>query len=345
MIFFCRKNPRGRPTRVRSLILVLFSFLMIWEGKPAGAFFGAKHEPPDGRVYHGAQAEVRPRSLFAYGVDWEGIRKYGEAVGPYPRLIMHYYSFDPIALRLLKSTIREIGEKNYKYIPQIGLDFYSYTPGFNIMNPKDITEGIASGAYDPKIRGMARLFKEMPTEVFLRPGYEFGGNGQGRHASKIFWKAAWKRIYEILKKEGADNVAFVWNTLDAADYMDYYPGDEYVDWWAVNVFDNHADERDFINRFVRDAGNRRKPVMIAESTPRYIGSTGGEAAWRKWYEPYFNLVRRHPHLKAFCYINASWKSYPDKSFQHDCRVQSHPVVARKYRERIASREFIHAELK
>jgi len=140
-------------------------------------------------------------------------------------------------------------------------------------------------------------------------------------------------------------VAFVWNTLDAQDFMDYYPGDDYVDWWAINVFDNFADGNEFINRFVRDAGERAKPVMIAESTPRYIGSVGGDEAWRQWYDPYFSLIRKYPHVKAFCYINASWENYPDKTFRYDCRIQKNAVVAQKYREVLSSSQFIQAELK
>jgi len=158
-----------------SLLSILFC---IFSGGLAWGFSGAKFEPPDGQVYHGAQAEVRPASIFSYHVDWKGIEKYAKAAGKMPKLIMHYFSFDPIAFRLLKPTIRKIGQKRYNYIPQIGLDFYSYAPGFNALSPKDITEKIAMGEYDEKIRELARLFIEMDTPIFLRPGYEFGGNGQ-----------------------------------------------------------------------------------------------------------------------------------------------------------------------
>jgi hypothetical protein len=318
--------------------------LLVAAGEASG-FWGAKHEPQDGQIYHGAQAEVRPASIFSYHVDWKGIEDYTEAAGNRPKLIMHYISFDWAGFRLLKPTVAEIGRKVHDYIPQIGLDFYSYAPGFNVLNPKDITEKIASGDYDGKIQELARIFVAMDSPAFLRPGYEFGGSGQGKFASKGFWISAWKRIYRIFKDEGASKVAFVWNTLDAPDYLDYYPGDDFVDWWAVNVFSNFAHEEEFINRFIRNAGERAKPVMIAESTPRYIGSIGGGEAWRQWYDPYFNLVRKYSHIKAFCYINASWDNYPDKTFRFDCRIQAHPVVAWKYRAILSSPQYIHAGTK
>jgi len=309
------------------------------------AFFGAKFEPQDGTIYHGAQAEVRPENMQNYDIDWPGIRAYSKACGHHPKLVMHYISFDERAFRLLKPTIRRIAEKEYSYFAQIGLDFYVYGDPPNILNPIDITKDIAEGKYDEKIKKLARLFINMESRVFLRPGYEFGGNGQGRLASKTYWIPAWKRIYDLFQQNGANNVAFVWNTLDARDFMDYYPGDNYVDWWAVNVFSNQSHQDPFINGFIQEAGKYRKPVMIAESTPRYIGSVGGGQSWESWYDPYFKLLSQYPHVKAFCYINASWKNYPDPSFAFDCRIQSNSYMSAQYKEMLSDPRFIHAKKK
>jgi hypothetical protein len=218
-------------------------------------------------------------------------------------------------------------------------------PNFDYLHPKDITTEIAQGEYDESIKELAVLLGEMKIPIFLRPGYEFGGNGFGQHASKKYWIDAWKKIYTIFKNEGVRNVAFVWNTLDAHDFIEYYPGDEYVDWWAINVFTNDADEDDFINTFIKKAERHRKPVMIAESTPRYIGSVQGEKSWEIWYKPYFNLISRYRYVKAFCYINASWKNFPDKSFNFDSRIQNNEFVATKYREILSDQKFIQANKK
>jgi len=328
-------------SRKNLLLLVVIGFVAL----PGNlhAFFGAKFEPPDGKTYHGAQAEVRPESFELYDIDWAGIRDYSLACGHHPKLIMHYISFDERAFRLLMPTIRRIAEKGYNYLAQIGLDFYVYGDPPDILNPIDITQKIAEGEYDLKIRKLARLFKNMTIPSFLRPGYEFGGTGQGSSASKTYWVNAWRRIYTIFRQEKARNVAFVWNTLNALDFIDYYPGNDYVDWWAINVFSNYADQDPFVNGFIQEAASHRKPVMIAESTPRYIGSVGGEQAWEIWYEPYFRLIGQYPHVKAFCYINASWKNYPDPSFAFDCRIQSNPFVCAKYKEMLSDPRFIHAK--
>ena len=329
----------------RTFVFLLLIGLAILGAVDSHAFFEAKFEPPDGKIYHGAQAEVRLENMQNYEIDWPGIKKYSKASGHHPKLVMHYISFDQRAFDLLRPVIYKISQKGYYYAAQIGLDFYTYGDPPDILNPTDITQDIAQGKYDEKIKTLAKLFNRMEIRVFLRPGYEFGGNGQGRLASKRYWIPAWRRIYDLFQQEGANGVAFVWNTLDATDFMDYYPGDNYVDWWAVNVFSNQSHQDPFVNAVIQEAGKYRKPVMIAESTPRYVGSVGGQASWENWYNPYFKLLSQYPHVKAFCYINASWKNYPDPSFAFDCRIQSNPFVCAKYRNILSDPRFIHAKKK
>lgn len=330
---------------IRKSFFTLLIFMFVLPVENSFPYFGAKFEPPDGKIYHGAQAEVRPVGLLSRYVDWKGIKEYAGACGHNPKLIMHYISFDPLAFWLLKSTIIGISQQHYDYIPQIGLDFYSYLYSFNIHRPKDITLEIAKGHYNDRIRELARLLISMGTPVFLRPGYEFGGKGQGRYASKKYWVDAWKRIYTIFKNQNAENVAFVWNTLDAKNYMEYYPGDDFVDWWAINIFCNHVNNNSFIIHFIEDALRHKKPVMIAESTPRDIGSIKGKDGWDKWYSPYFNLISSYPHIKAFCYINASWKDFPGKSFKFDCRIQRDEFTNSMFREVLSNSRFINANKK
>ena len=291
------------------IILILLIVSALLSEKNGNAFWGAKHEPADGFVYHGAQSEVRPASIYKRHVDWEGIEEYVRTSGHRPKIIMHYITLDFMGFYLLKDTINDIFYQPHDYMLQIGLDFYSYFPNYDAGSPNDITEKIAKGEYDDSIRELAEMLRKHGSPVFLRPGYEFGGTGQGRHASKTYWVDAWKRVYELFQKAKASNVAFIWNTLDAKDFMEYYPGDNFVDWWGINVFLNHADKDSLIHAFITMASERKKPVMISESTPRYVGSIGGATSWDLWYEPYFNLIKNHENIKAFCYINASWSKY------------------------------------
>ena len=97
----------------RQLITIFLVIFILFAAVESHAFFGAKFEPPDGMVYHGAQAEVRPESILKPSVDWAGIEEYAKACGKHPKLIMHYISFDERAFTLLNPTIYEISQKEY----------------------------------------------------------------------------------------------------------------------------------------------------------------------------------------------------------------------------------------
>jgi hypothetical protein len=321
--------------------LPLSLIIFLWSST-SSAFSGAKFEPPDGKVYHCVQAEVRPESTSSYNIDWDGLEKYTEVSGHRPIMIMHYITLDPFGFSLLKSSVSEIAQQPHDYIAQIGLDFYSHPRDKNGQTRKDITREIAQGQYDERIREFAQLLLNMGIPIFLRPGFEFGGDGYGQYASKTYWTDAWKRIYAIFRAERVENVAFVWNTLDAQDFMEYYPGDQYVDWWAVNIFKNDADKDEFINTFITEAAKHKKPVMIAESTPRYIGAGHGQESWNNWYKPYFELLSKYGNIKAFCYINASWKDYYDRTFKHDCRIQIDKYVRIHYKSVLSDPKFINS---
>lgn len=309
------------------------------------AFFGEKFEPPDGKVYHGAQAEVRPVDMNRLDVDWDGIEEYTQAVGYRPKLIMHYLNLNPMMFTLLRDKVRQIAEQPYDYYAQIGLDFYYFPEKKKFKKRRDITHEIARRGYDMVLENMADLFKEMKVPIFLRLGYEFGGDGFGEKYNQENYIEAWRYIVDFFADQGVTNVAFVWNNLNEKRYMEYYPGDEYVDWWAINIFDGDPLDDRLVRKFISDAAEHRKPVMIAESTPRSIGTQDAATAIKGWFNPYFQLIRTYPHIKAFCYINASWEDFPDDKFTRDCRLQLSSELVNTYSKIIGQPNFIHSSIK
>lgn len=306
------------------------------------AYSGNKFEPPDGKVLHGAQAEVRPVDRQRLSVDWKGIDDYAAAAGAYPKLIMHYISLDSDIFYLLLPTIAEIAKQDYDYYAQIGLDFYTYPEGNGFERRRDISHEILSGKHDSELAALASLFKEMEIPVFLRPGYEFGGKGFGSRYSRKLYVRVWKYLVDYFRKQHVENVAFVWNTVDEKKYMGWYPGDDYVDWWAINIFQSTAFKDSLLVRFTEDAARHQKPLMIAESTPHSLGVVSAEKVIKEWFTPYFEFIHRYPNVKAFCYINASWLGYPDRSFWYECRIQTNPQVAAFYRRELANKRYINA---
>ena len=56
-------------------------------------------------------------------------------------------------------------------------------------------------------------------------------------------------------------------------------------------------------------------------------------------------IKKHKQIKAFCYINASWESYPDKSFNKDCRIQLNQDILNKYIAELDKDLYIHSRKK
>lgn len=225
-------------------------------------------------------------------------------------------------------------------VPQIGLGFVD---GQN----KPYDQAVADGKYDANLRVLANRLAKLDRAAYLRIGYEFHGVWNGY--SPESYKAAYRHVVKILREQKATRVATIWCAEAGAlpkDYMKFYPGDDVVDWWGIDLFGaNGRDFGDNVGQFMQDSMTHRKPVMIGESTPRSVGVLDGQKSWNAWFEPYFSFIDRHPNVKAFCYINWEWEGYSKWSADWknwgDGRLQRNPVVANLFRERVSTDMYIH----
>ncbi len=104
---------------------------------------------------------------------------------------------------------------------------------------------VNQGAADAVFGVAADLWKAMPFTVMLRPFWEFDGD-QGfpwscGHSASIGapFVSAWRRMVDVFKAHGANNVGFFWNPLEGGDRAGVnqsYPGDAYVDWVGSDVY-------------------------------------------------------------------------------------------------------------
>jgi hypothetical protein len=128
-------------------------------------------------------------------------------------------------------------------------------------------------------------------QVYLRIGYEFDGAWNHGYSNPQLYVAAYRRIVDVLRQEGADNIEYVLHASAAGvdeiidggheDISKWYPGDEYVDWMALSWFMN-PDERSIVlqagftpmspgelaDELLQLARQKNKPVMIAEASPQ-----------------------------------------------------------------------------
>ena len=150
---------------------------------------------------------------------------------------------------------------------------------------------IGNGEHDKEIRQLARFAEMVAGRVYLRIGYEFDGAWNQGYWNADQYIAAYRRIVDVLRAEGADNVEFVLQASAAGvdeiidggheDISKWYPGDEYVDWIALSWFMN-PQERSIVpqtnftpmtpgelsDEVVQLAREKNKPVMIAEASPQ-----------------------------------------------------------------------------
>ncbi|GHO89395.1 hypothetical protein [Dictyobacter formicarum] len=296
-------------------------------------------EPHGERVIHGA------------GQDPEAFKQYFECIGEHkPELFMTYTTLKadmPTYFQRLKQELDAY--LPFALVPQIGLHFAG-----DALDPDPephYEQQVADGQLDAQIRGFCEGLRLLERPAYVRIGFEFNGPWNGYEPKA--YKAAWIRVVNAFREHHLDNVAAVWcyfplpgsreheQGIDR-DYLAYYPGDDYVDWWSIDLFSTEEFSRDNTLAFMKDAEERGFPVMIGESTPRWVGGVeGGEETWKKWFVPYFSFIRTQPSVKAFCYISWNWAKYPVWSDWGDARIWVNSVILDHYRQELAHPLYHH----
>lgn len=147
---------------------------------------------------------------------------------------------------------------------------------------------IGAGQWDHNIRRLAKFCKDYNEPVYLRIGYEFDGKWNHGYGNTTNYKNAYRRIVDIMRQEGANKVAFVWQSstspiddkLDghAENIEDWWPGDSYVDWLGLSWFllpdeaplvtGFYQTQKTLADEIVNLARSKNKPVFISESSPQ-----------------------------------------------------------------------------
>ena len=291
------------------------------------------------RNYYAAKLE--PLSTVLHGAGqcyWDnGAVEYRQALrGLYdPAVINDYFNVgvadsetDNIIGNLIKSWLGKF--PNFTAL-QIGL------------NMKGLAEEVANGSYDNNINYFFTALNGLGRPVYLRIGYEC--NGSWNSYSPQRYKDAFIRVTNLLRKHALGNkAATIWSIAAGgrSDYMSWYPGDQYVDWWSIDVFRPAEIKSSTTQRYLADAASCGKPVMIGESTPRGIGVLSGQTSWDAWFKPYFDLIHANPGIKAFSYINWNWDQHAEYAGWGDCRIGQNAIVTGLYAQEMNSTQYLHA---
>ena len=312
--------------------------------------FGAPFEPPAGRVLHcWGQLGVEDRPHLVEDAE---LSEYEATIEPKPGLVSTYAHVHDTSDGILDAFCQGIGNLLAKR-PQ--------TPLIVGLHVRPVEKVVASGACDESLRRMARRLRELDIPVWLRIGYEFNLSFDPHDAEA--YKDLFPHIVDLFRREEAHNVASTWcsaaGSFQFRDPFDWWPGNEYVDWAAMDVFAPIGFERPETTAYLDRCRDEQKPVMIPESCPFFfdwnlvdpnrpesfsdglleIGDIDDQWAW---YEAMFELVRRRPEIKALTVIATDWRDgmFP---FYGDTRIGSWNGLPERYGGALSHPRFMHRQ--
>lgn len=225
-------------------------------------------------------------------------------------------------------------------------------------------EGVNAGEYDAQLDSLTATLAGYSVPVLLRVGYEF--DGPWNHYDPEQYRRAFLRVRERVVG-GAPNVQLVWQaavscggTFSGHPLLDWYPGDDAVDFVAASYFAQQACQFSPVKQLLRLAREHRKPFMIAEAAPQGYDLAAGtysldgherapksaEAIDREWYAPYFAFIADNLDVvRASTYINADWDSQAmwgapyQNGYFGDSRVQASTELLSRWQGYLTAEHF------
>ena len=274
--------------------------------------------------------------LFIVGQDRDTIDAYVNSINITPGGFMVYTSiqnmdglYSPVDYGGGVQHFQDLVDRYPNTVIQIGL----YMVG--------ALDGVIEGLYDMNVGKLAEWIKKTDRPVYLRIGYEFDGSHNSYEPDK--YVKAYRYIVDKLRKGGVDNVAYVWHSCACytpRPIMDWYPGDRYVDWFAISYFNRRTKYMDIMAQL---AAKHNKPLMIAESTPCGIGTYYADYAWDRWFRPFFDFVIEKD-VKVVCYINSNWEAqqmWKGQGWQ-DARVQANEIIKKRWLNEINKERYLQS---
>ncbi len=306
---------------------------------PPRSHFGAVFEDPD-VILHGV-GQKRERSIAEYSAAMPADQQ--------PLIWMHYFKLHPeqtpahatAFVQRLRTTLRHYpGDKRL----QLALSFDDErTSTYSGVRYTGVGEQADNGDYDASVAALGRALLALDIPIYVRIGYEF--NGPWNKYEPEQYQRVFRRYTDILREAMRGQVAIMWCSHpldDVPRLMKYYPGDDYVDWWSIDLFEPKWLDHKHTHNFFEAAAERRKPVFIAESTPATVG-VHHPRAWDRWHGRYLALMRRHTNLKAFCYIHRNWHAWWLDDWG-DSRIAQVPDLLSRWQQALADPIFRHARI-
>jgi hypothetical protein len=247
-------------------------------------------------------------------------------------LLGHYYGAGSI-----EQTTAKLGRT-----PPVHLTYYAWTDDWTGgVTKADLTAGriplvnwephkinfakIADGSLDTTIQARANGSRALGKKFFLDFAAEMNGDEAWSDNNAALYVAAYRHIHDLFVAAGASNVVWVWcpNVTDIQggnkNTMDYYPGDDYVDWTGVDGYNwgtTNGGWQTFQQVFKEIyplLAAKKKPIIIGEMSSAQVG---GDKA--KWIDEIIPTLRSNfPLIKCLVWF--------DINKECDWRISSSPA--------------------
>lgn len=228
-------------------------------------------------------------------------------------------------------------------ISAVGVNIIPTTAELGVDDDTTIV-GIANGSFDGFIRAQAIMLKEFGHPVMVRFGAEFNIN-QGSELSSwsysyardpAVFKQAWVHYVDVLRWENVTNAIFVWNInfedLGPHHWDEYYPGDGYVDWVGVDLYQYNPDSDPYamMKGVCEDYGSR-KPIAIMEWGANWAGQNYSDSDRAKFIGRFFDAVESFSSVKMINY----W-FFTDFKFSEE----EQPLMTSAFAERLSDARYL-----
>jgi hypothetical protein len=334
-----------RQSQALVVVVVITGLVLWWSAPDPRGVTAEQGADQDLRSVPYESREPHPIALGAYidgaPEDPAKIDEFANMVGKQPSVVMWYQDWaTPGAKEFDRARMDEVVARGA--MPIVTWEPADYTRG--VDQPQYALETIIRGDHDAYVRSWAREAAAWGKPFYLRFAHEMNGTWypwsagvNGNTAAE--YVAAWRRVHAIFEEEGATNVRWVWNP-DVADpslpsYASLYPGDEYVDWVAIDaynwgtsqpsggiwqtfpeIFDDSHEQMDALTN---------KPMMVGETAS---AESGGDKA--AWIQQTFltDIPSSYPQVRTVIWFHSNKEA--------DWRVNSSAASLEAYREVVAS---------
>ncbi len=246
--------------------------------------------------------------------------KFGTAIGREPNLDLYYSSWDEgFSIPFAQTALKHGGT--------LVID----------MDPTSTScASIAAGYDDTFLEEYAESVKAFGHPVVISFGHEMNGNWYSwgwTQTPPAQFVQAWRHVVDVFRKEGADNVTWLWTVNSIAGntgpIADYWPGANYVTWVGMDNYyflngDTFSGVFGATITAVRQITN--KPILIAETA---IGQVAGQAA---------NIPALFAGVKASGLLGFVWfdQAQNDGLYHQDWRLEGHPDAIAAFRTAAAT---------